>query len=331
MKIYADTDVCAWHLRQLDLEISKEIVLDSPALFHMPFPYYKQFEDKVQYAVNVCTNVIIIVSELHQESVKFIIDHQHPKIKYFICGTIQGCENVQWMDWFITTTECYRNVPVLSQLTPYTIKPKYFDILLGWVKPHRTFVYDFINDNNLNDSVIMTYLKDRNVPIDQQGIWSANIPPGTFNTITRIDYLNYSMSLSQLIPVDIYNQTAHSVVVETNADNHYSFYTEKIVKPILAERLFVVFSGQYYLRNLRSLGFKTFDGIIDESYDSIADNDLRFKLACEQIQYLINRPQEDILAKIRPITEHNKQVMLTTDWYGDFARELRAVLLAHTD
>jgi len=95
--------------------------------------------------------------------------------------------------------------------------------------------------------------------------------------------------------------------------------------------LFIVFSGQHYLRNLRSLGFKTFDGIIDESYDSIEDNNLRFKLACEQMQYLIDQPQEEILAKIRPITEHNKRIMLATDWYGDFARELRAVLLAHTN
>jgi hypothetical protein len=330
MKIYADTDVCAWHLRQLDLEISKEIILAGPAVFHMPFPYNKQFEDKIQYAVNICTNVIILVSELHRESVKFIIDHQHPRIKYFICGTIQGYENSYWMDWFITTTECYRNIPLLDQLTPFTVKSKYFDILLGWTKPHRTFVYDFIHDNNLNNSVIMTYLRDRRIPIDQQGIWSANIPAGTFNTITRIDYLNYSISLSQLIPVDIYNQTAYSVVAETNADNHYSFCTEKIVKPILAERLFIVFSGQHYLRNLRSLGFKTFDGIIDESYDSIEDNNQRFKSACEQITYLINQPQEGILAKIQPITEHNKRIMLATDWYGDFSKELRAVLLAHT-
>jgi hypothetical protein len=138
------------------------------------------------------------------------------------------------------------------------------------------------------------------------------------------------MSLSQVIPFSIYNQTAYTVVAETNYDNHYSFYTEKIVKPILAERLFVAFSGQHYLRNLRSLGFKTFDRIIDETYDSVEDCDLRFKLACEQIQYLINQPQEEILDKIRPITEHNKQIMLATDWYGDFSKELRAVLLDHT-
>ena len=95
--------------------------------------------------------------------------------------------------------------------------------------------------------------------------------------------------------------------------------------------MFIVFSGQHYLRNLRNLGFKTFDGIIDETYDIIEDYNLRFKLACEQITYLINQPQDKILEQIRPITEHNKSVMLETDWYGDFARELRAVLLAHTN
>jgi hypothetical protein len=149
-------------------------------------------------------------------------------------------------------------------------------------------------------------------------------------SITPIKFNGQQMPLSQVIPFSIYNQTAYTIVAETNYDNHYSFYTEKIVKPILAERLFIIFSGQHYLRNLRRLGFKTFDGIVDETYDDIEDHDLRFKLACEQIKYLCGQPQEEILAKIRPITEHNKQVMLETDWYGNFSKELRAVLLDHT-
>ena len=88
----------------------------------------------------------------------------------------------------------------------------------------------------------------------------------------------------------------------------------------------MVFSSRHYLRNLRSLGFKTFDGIIDETYDDIEDYDLRFKSACEQIKYLISQPQEHVLAKIRPITEHNKRVMLTTDWHGDMLISLREFL-----
>jgi len=150
-------------------------------------------------------------------------------------------------------------------------------------------------------------------------------------SITPVKFNGQVMSLSQVIPFSIYNQTAYSVVAETNYDNHYSFYTEKIVKPILSERLFIVFSGQHYLRNLRSLGFRTFDGILDETYDTIEDYDLRFKLACEQIKYLCDQNQETVLEQIRPITEHNKSVMLTTDWYGNFAKRFQEFLLVRKE
>ena len=335
MKIYGDTPVCKWHIEQLNLEFSSEIVAGAPAVFHMPMPMHHYFQDKispwfqeqVSYAVNHCSKVVILVSELHEATVEFMLNYQHDKIKYFICGHIQGHKFSQWMDWFITTREFYRDVDLLDQLDPYSVKPKYFDILLGWPKLHRDVIFNFINNTNLQDQVIMTYFQDRSKPVSQQGIWDIDFSPGIMYTVTQINVQNRYASISQIIPLSIYNQTAYTVVAETNYSNHYSFYTEKIVKPILAERLFIVFSGQHYLRNLRSLGFKTFDGIIDESYDSIADNDLRFKLACAQIQYLINQPQEEILAKIKHITEHNKQVMLTTNWLGDYLREFQEFLL----
>ena len=329
-KIYADTDVCSWHLTQANLEKTDKITAGSPAVFHMPYPYDSSFDSKISHALAVCSQIIILVSELHAESTRFIVNHQHPRIRYFICGAVEGYPSGYWMDWFITTCDFYRSTNILDQLNPYRIKPRSFDILLGWSKPHRDFVYNFIiNNNNLRDHVIMTYLTDRTKSIEQQGIWDVTVPTDTFNTITRINHLGSSATLSQIIPIDVYNSTAYTVVCETNWDNHYSFYTEKIVKPILAKRLFVVFSGQHYLRNLRRLGFKTFDSIIDETYDTVADHNLRFQLACEQIQYLINQPQNKVLDKIKPIVDHNKQVMLETDWYGNFARELRALVLDH--
>ena len=342
-KIYADTPDCAEHLKHLDAEICYELddTIDR-AVFHLPYPLSADlnFKDKLNRAVKLGQWVAILGSELHPETVEFIKQHQHPKITYFLCGFINNLESTLWMDWLHRSSEFYKKNPqVLDQLNPYTTKLKMFDILLGRQKTHRSTVYNFIKERNLDDHVIMTYLKGNdNIPIqsqDQSGwLWEPGIIQlnNEFQwTVTSVRYQGKSMSLSQVVPISIYNQTAYSVVAETNYDNHYSFYTEKIVKPILAERLFIIFSGQHYLHNLRILGFKTFDGIIDESYDSIADNAQRFKLACEQIQYLINQPQEEILAKIRPITEHNKQVMLETDWYGGFSKELQAVLLAHTN
>jgi len=109
-------------------------------------------------------------------------------------------------------------------------------------------------------------------------------------------------------------------------DNGYSFFTEKTVKPIMAERLFVASSGRHFLKNLRKLGFKTFDGIIDESYDEVYQLHERTEMIAEQLMYLFTQPQEEILAKIRPITEHNKQVMMETDWYGDYIKNLTSNL-----
>jgi hypothetical protein len=335
--VYADTDVCRWNLTQLNylallnLQFVDEPIADAPAVFHWPCPYDKSFEDKISEALSICSKVIILVSELHQDSADFITKYQHEKLEYFVCGFVKGHSHFNWMSWFITTCYFYKSTNLLNELNPYVIKPKTFDILLGWKKPHRSVVYDYIKDHNFSDRVIMTYFTDRSKTIDQQGIWDKDIviPPDTFNSITQVSHSGQYPTLSQLISVDIYNSSAYTVVCETNYNNNYSFFTEKIVKPILGERLFIVFSGQHYLRNLRKLGFKTFDGIIDETYDSTENNAYRFTLACEQIRYLLDQPQDVILSKVRTITEYNKNLMLETDWQRDFFREFQSVLLDH--
>ena len=73
--------------------------------------------------------------------------------------------------------------------------------------------------------------------------------------------------------------------------------------------------GQYQLRNLKQLGFQSFDSVIDESYDAIEDNNTRFRHAMEQVKYLCEQPQQEILDKIKPIVDHNFNVMMSTDWY----------------
>jgi hypothetical protein len=327
--IYLDSDVCRWHVDQLDLDPTLNV-----AVYHMPYPYRSSFADTVCQAVAKYDRIAVLISELHLDSAGCCLDIQDPKIQYFVCGFINGINAVPWMDWFINTVVHYKNNQLLDQLTPYEVKPKAFDILLGQPKPHRYLVQSYIRSLGLNDQVIMTMLQDNNLsPIKEQDesnwLWEpgVNAHDTLRSTITAVNYQGTNMSLSQVIPFSVYNQTAYTVVAETNYDNHYSFYTEKIVKPILAERLFVVFSSRHYLKNLRSLGFKTFDGIIDESYDDMEDYDARFKLVCEQIKYLISQPQEDILARTRPITEHNKRVMLTTDWHGNVLKSLQEFLL----
>lgn len=312
--VYTDTPVCEWNVSQL----SDGLADCSAAVFHIPFQLDCEFSNKVARAVDQYASIVILCSELHPNTVEFIRNNQHPKIHYFTCGFVEGIDTGRWMDWFITTADIYRQNNLLAQLKPYEAKPKYFDALLGWPKPHRQIIHDHLT----NDSrVILTYLQDRTMPLIDLGWINAedcSFDHQVRNTVTRVSYHNQEVSISQIIPFNVYNETAYTIVAETNFDNDYSFYTEKIVKPILAERLFVVFSGQHYLKNLRSLGFKTFSTVIDESYDHVADPTVRFNRALEQVDYLLAQPQEPILEQIKDITQHNKQLMMSHHWQQDF-------------
>jgi hypothetical protein len=134
------------------------------------------------------------------------------------------------------------------------------------------------------------------------------------------------VSLSQVIPCAIYNQTHYTLVAETCADNEFSFFTEKIVKPIVARRLFIVAAGQYYLRNLRALGFKTFDGIVDESYDNISDCTERMLAVTDQVNRLTKLDGNLIESAIVSIIEHNYRHMMNFNWQESMTKNLSLTL-----
>ena len=76
-----------------------------------------------------------------------------------------------------------------------------------------------------------------------------------------------------------YNDSYLNVVLETHMDADQSggvFLTEKTFKPIKHAQPFVVFGAVNTLARLRDLGYRTFDGIIDNSYDSISDTTQRW-------------------------------------------------------
>jgi hypothetical protein len=112
----------------------------------------------------------------------------------------------------------------------------------------------------------------------------------------------------------VFNRTAYSIVAETDHDNTLSFFSEKTAKVLLARRLFVAFTGYKFLYNLRTLGFRTFDNVIDESYDQIKHDGDRYAAAFEQVKQLCSMPQQQILDQIRPIVDHNYTLIMDTDW-----------------
>ena len=142
----------------------------------------------------------------------------------------------------------------------------------------------------------------------------------------QVQYQGQTLALSVIVPIQLYNQTAYSIIAETHADNRYSFFTEKIFKPILAQRLFIVFSGWKYLENLRSLGFRTFDNVIDESYDQIYNDDERWAAAFEQVKRLCDMNQLEVFEKISEQVQHNYNLVMDTKWQTNYLPPVQQII-----
>ena len=188
------------------------------------------------------------------------------------------------ISWFLTTNNYYAKETwaqkLLNSLNHAHDKPFKFDCLLGLQRPHRDIVDTLYQQSTVQDQVLFNYFKN-NINL---GVWNQVCTPDqvTADQVlvdSTADNINYHAPLSAILPDYIYNQSSHSIVCETTSYNNFSQFTEKVAKPMLAQRIFVVFCGQWYLKNLRGLGFQTFDSIIDESYDSEPDMLIRYQKA----------------------------------------------------
>jgi hypothetical protein len=213
----------------------------------------------------------------------------------------------------------------LQQLNHNSIKPLYFDALLGLERPHRDFIFNAIEENHLQQKILTSYVKAADSSFQLNFLYDSDIEPLTEDvnhSAMQVGYHGQQLALSVIVPIQIYNQTAYSIIAETHADNRYSFFTEKIFKPMLARRLFVVFSGWKYLENLRKLGFQTFDNVIDESYDQIFDDKERWQAAFKQVKRLCDMNQSEVLEKISNRVEHNYNLVMDAKWQSNYFLQL---------
>ena len=182
-------------------------------------------------------------------------------------------------------------------------RPMMFDCLLGTQRSHRDIIQTCYTNSQCRDKILFSYYKSNNNIA--QGIWDQDVDQFEGSSVSRY----------ALLPLNTYNQTYYSIVAETTTENKYSQYTEKVAKPIIAGRPFVAFAGQHYLSNLRHLGFKTFESVVDQSYDSIADMHQRMTAAWHQVEWLCEQDPEHVYRELYDVLQHNRQHFLSTDWH----------------
>jgi hypothetical protein len=98
------------------------------------------------------------------------------------------------------------------------------------------------------------------------------------------------------------------VVTETIFYDKKLHLTEKIFKPVVARRPFLLVGAPGNLAYLKSYGFKTFDRWIDESYDLETDPDQRLNKIVNELDKLCKLPELELMQiynEMQEILEYN--------------------------
>lgn len=288
---------------------------------------YIGFEAKINRLAKISNLVFSLESELHNFHWEIFRQCHHDNVYWLLPGFVNDRDDINkniicWGDWFKTTANLYKALPEVVQDLhehAYQTKPKYFDMFLGSPKPHRDFVFKSVQDKRLFEQVVITYGGDwKKDAFYAEGyfVWEPGCTPlqTIIGTADFVEYKGQRTHLSQVISVQTMKECAYSVIAETDYDNTLTCFTEKSAKPVIAKRMFVAYSGYKFLQNFRRLGFKTFDCVIDESYDLEIDNQKRYAMAFEQIERLMKMDQQEVYAKLKPVLEHNYELLMTRDW-----------------
>jgi hypothetical protein len=114
------------------------------------------------------------------------------------------------------------------------------------------------------------------------------------NKWSNITYDAIQSSNIHIIIETHYDQKGYSEETMYDRDFAPSSITEKAYKAIACRRPFIAFSTPFWLQDLRNLGFKTFSGIIDESYDRATDNSVRLNMIVNEIERISKLPADEL-------------------------------------
>ena len=111
------------------------------------------------------------------------------------------------------------------------------------------------------------------------------------------------------IQAEPYIDTYFSLVTETVCDYPYSLRSEKIYKPIAMGHPWIATANCGFYRDIRNQGFRTYSSLIDESFDSIHNNQDRLDRIVAVVQDLCQQDLAEFLVAAEQTSKYNQQHM----------------------
>ena len=146
-------------------------------------------------------------------------------------------------------------------------------------------------------------------------------------TLTESDHNLFNSVRVNIVPEAFFCSSHFDLLHESHRGiPPFQVMSEKILKAIMTGLPFIVLSTPGLLKSIRHLGYRTFDGVIDESYDTIADDYDRMQAVISEVKRLSKFDDQDWLLfnnQVRDNVLYNKRLMrskgrqISMNWLSD--------------
>lgn len=189
---------------------------------------------------------------------------------------------------------------------------------ISWLVDYDKTVQEIENPSN--------FLSDHSRALCREIVTQCKTLPWNIDSVESNGTLSAHFGHHQL---SLWQKALLHVVNETVFYDPKLHLTEKIFKPIVAKRPFILVAAPGNLAYLRRYGFKTFGRWIDESYDNILDPDQRLDAISNEVaKFSAMRTMElnQVLKDMQCVLSYNRQ-----HFFGEFRRILVNELVDNFD
>lgn len=193
-------------------------------------------------------------------------------------------------------------------------------------REYRLFFTQLLIDNGLHDSCRTWFNPRDGIHYSQHKFENQNFK------LSRYDLENFfkettapSTSSGDYCRED-YSTRTIEIVLETLFDDTRNHLTEKILRPIACGHPFMLAGPANSLEYLRSYGFETYQGLINEDYDSIFDPVKRLVAIVKEMQRISNLEEKEKVELFRElfvIAKRNRSRFFSTEFSLSIVQEFK--------
>jgi hypothetical protein len=243
--------------------------------------YWRDLQERVEYLDRLGFIFVIANPWESRSNIEQLCKIPIDKNFYYWCG------ESSWFWWMMYDRYRQKTFDIDHSLKKYD-----FFYLNKYPRSHRVKMFKRLESEDLLNNSLYSFLSE-NKRLDPR------------YELPWTDTKHYPIyGMDQDIYEKPYNHSAYNIVSETH-DRGETFITEKIWKPIIMQQIFVAHGKQHYLKELRELGFQTFNNTFDESYDTEEDADKRIDKIVDLCRWLKEQDSQRLYSVTEDIRKHN--------------------------